>query len=144
MVDAALLSRGKTISPVERLELIGAAWGTLSAADVPDTEEDKALLDVRLADLENTPQDQSSWSADQSSWAGWAPCAPLAPTSARHLVGLASAMQGGRWRPGRSAREQLLDRLHQNLGLIRRLDGRGAHVQNPSLSDGGGYIKQGS
>ena len=59
MVDAALLSRAKTMSPADRLERIGAAWGALSPADVPATEEDKYLFDVRLADLENDPQGQS-------------------------------------------------------------------------------------
>ncbi|MGK2942842.1 MAG: addiction module protein [Immundisolibacter sp.] len=62
MVDAALLSRVKTMSPADRLELIGAVWETLSPADAPVTEEEKTLLDVRLADLENNPQDQSPWS----------------------------------------------------------------------------------
>jgi len=62
MVDAALLSRVKMMSPADRLELLGAVWDTLSPADAPVTEEGKALLDVRLADLENNPQDQSPWS----------------------------------------------------------------------------------
>lgn len=66
MVDAALLSRVKTMSPADRLELIGAVWETLSPADAPVTEEDKALLDARLADLENNPADQSPWSEVQS------------------------------------------------------------------------------
>jgi len=69
MVDAALLTRAKTISPADRLELIGAVWGAMSPADVPVPGEDGALLHVRLADLESNPQDQSSSSADQSSWA---------------------------------------------------------------------------
>ena len=58
MVDAALLSRVKTLSPAERLELIGAVWETLSPADAPVMEEEKALLDARLADLDNGPEDQ--------------------------------------------------------------------------------------
>lgn len=62
MVDAALISRVKTLSPAERLELIGAVWETLSAADVPVTAEEKALLDARLADLDSSPEDQSPWS----------------------------------------------------------------------------------
>lgn len=45
MVDAALLSRVKTMNPADRLEFIGAVWDTLSPADAPVTEEDKALLD---------------------------------------------------------------------------------------------------
>lgn len=62
MVDAALISRVKTLSPAERLELIGAVWETLSPADAPVTSEEKALLDARLADLDSSPEDQSPWS----------------------------------------------------------------------------------
>jgi len=62
MVDTALISRVKTLSPAERLELIGAVWETLSPADVPVTSEEKALLDARLADLDSSPEDQSPWS----------------------------------------------------------------------------------
>lgn len=62
MVDAALLSRVKTLSPAERLELIGAVWETLSPADASVTAEQKALLDARLADLDSSPEDQSPWS----------------------------------------------------------------------------------
>ncbi len=62
MVDAALISRVKTLSPAERLELIGAVWETLSPADAPVTAEEKALLDARLADLDSSPEDQSPWS----------------------------------------------------------------------------------
>ncbi|MBK6961345.1 MAG: addiction module protein [Gammaproteobacteria bacterium] len=66
MVDAALLSRVKTPSPAERLELIGAVWETLSPADAPVTAEEKVLLDARLADLDNSPEDQSPWSEVQA------------------------------------------------------------------------------
>ena len=62
MVDTALISRVKTLSPAERLELIGAVWETLSPADAPVTAEEKALLDARLADLDSSPEDQSPWS----------------------------------------------------------------------------------
>ena len=66
MVDASLISRVKTLSPAERLELISAVWETLSPTDAPVTEEDKALLDARLADLDNSPEDQSPWSEVQA------------------------------------------------------------------------------
>ena len=66
MVDASLISRVITLSPAERLELISAVWETLSPADAPVTEEEKALLDARLADLDNSPQDQSPWSEVQA------------------------------------------------------------------------------
>lgn len=66
MVDAALLSRVKTMSPADRLELIRAVWETLTPADAPVTDEEKALLDTRLSDLENNPEDQSPWSEVQA------------------------------------------------------------------------------
>lgn len=62
MLDAALLPRAKTMSPADRLELIGAVWDTLPSADAPVTELVKALLDARLANVKNNPQDQSPWS----------------------------------------------------------------------------------
>jgi putative addiction module component (TIGR02574 family) len=61
MVDGALLSRVKTLSPADRLELIGAVWGTFSPDEVPVTPGDKALLDARLTDLSNNPDNQSPW-----------------------------------------------------------------------------------
>lgn len=66
MVDASLISRVITLSPVERLELVSAVWETLSPADAPVTEEEKALLDERLADLDHSPEDQSPWSEVQA------------------------------------------------------------------------------
>jgi len=56
----------KTLSPAERLELIGAVWETLSPADAPVTAEEKVLLDARLAALDNSPEDQSPWSEVQA------------------------------------------------------------------------------
>lgn len=61
MIDAALISKVKTLSAVDRLELIGAVWSTLGPADVAVTDAEKFLLDARLADLEKNPQDQSPW-----------------------------------------------------------------------------------
>lgn len=62
MIDAALLTRVKTLSPAERLELIGAVWESLEPADLPVSEDEKQLLDQRLADAEAKPEDQSDWS----------------------------------------------------------------------------------
>ena len=65
MVDDALLSRVKTLSATDRLELIGAVWETFSLVEIPLTETEKALLDSRLADLEKNPDDQSAWAEVQ-------------------------------------------------------------------------------
>lgn len=62
MVDAALISQVKHLSAAERLELIEAVWATLSPYDAPVTEEEKVLLDARIADAENNPEDKSPWS----------------------------------------------------------------------------------
>jgi putative addiction module component (TIGR02574 family) len=61
MVDAALISRVRTLSAADRLELIGAVWETFSVEDAPITEAEKSLLDARLADQDNNPEDQSPW-----------------------------------------------------------------------------------
>lgn len=61
MIDAALISQVKTLSVADRIELIGAVWETLSSSGLPVSEEEKALLDARLADMEQNPEDQNSW-----------------------------------------------------------------------------------
>jgi putative addiction module component (TIGR02574 family) len=50
------------LSPGDRLQLIEALWDTLSETDIPVTAEERALLDERLADLEQNPRAQSPWS----------------------------------------------------------------------------------
>lgn len=61
MIDESLLSRVTSLSPADRLELIGKVWDTLSVDDLPVTDAEKALLDARLADMEAHPDDQSPW-----------------------------------------------------------------------------------
>lgn len=60
-MNADLLAEVLKLSPTDRLQLIEALWDTLSDEDIPVTPEERALLDVRLADLEANPSDQSSW-----------------------------------------------------------------------------------
>jgi putative addiction module component (TIGR02574 family) len=66
MINAELISQVKTLSIAERIELIGAVWETLSSSEVPVSEQEKALLDARLADMEQNPEDQSTWSEVQA------------------------------------------------------------------------------
>jgi putative addiction module component (TIGR02574 family) len=66
MIDAALISKVKTLSVAERLEPIGAVWESFSGNDVPVSDEEKALLDARLAEIEQTPEDESPWSEVQA------------------------------------------------------------------------------
>lgn len=61
-MNAHLLAEALKLSPGDRLRLIEALWGTRSEEDIPVTLEERALLDVRLADLEANPEDQSPWS----------------------------------------------------------------------------------
>ncbi|MGQ0501955.1 MAG: addiction module protein [Panacagrimonas sp.] len=61
MIEAALLSQVKTLSVVDRIELLGAVWETLTPEDAPVTSEEKQLFDARLADLQKNPNDQSPW-----------------------------------------------------------------------------------
>jgi len=50
-----------SLSPADRLELIGVVWDTLSPDDLPVTDAERALLDARLADMERNSDDQSPW-----------------------------------------------------------------------------------
>ena len=61
-MNTDLLAEVLKLSPSDRLQLIEALWDTLSEADIPVTAEDRALLDERLADLEQNPSAQSPWS----------------------------------------------------------------------------------
>ena len=61
MIDESLLATVVSLSPADRLELIGAIWDTMSPDDLPVTDAERALLDARLADLEANPGDQSPW-----------------------------------------------------------------------------------
>ncbi len=61
MIDQALIAKVVSLSPNERLELIGAVWDSLSPDDLPVTDAERILLDARLVDMENNPEDQSPW-----------------------------------------------------------------------------------
>jgi len=61
MVNTAILSQVKSLSPADRLELISAVWETFSPQDAPITDDEKALIDVRLQEMDAHPDDQSSW-----------------------------------------------------------------------------------
>jgi putative addiction module component (TIGR02574 family) len=61
MIDESLLAKVSSLSPADRLELIGKVWDTLSHDDIPVTDAERALLDARLADMEAHPDDQSPW-----------------------------------------------------------------------------------
>ena len=61
MIDESLLAKVTSLSPADRIEFIGAVWDTLSPEDLPVTDAERALLDIRLADMERNPSDQSSW-----------------------------------------------------------------------------------
>jgi len=62
MIDESLLAKVASLSPADRLELIGAIWDTQSPDDLPITDGERALLDARLDDMERNPDDQSPWS----------------------------------------------------------------------------------
>jgi putative addiction module component (TIGR02574 family) len=61
MIDESLLAKVASLSPADRLELIGVVWDTLSPDDLPMTDAERALLDAHLADIERNPHDQSPW-----------------------------------------------------------------------------------
>ena len=60
MIDESLISKVVSLSPEDRLQLIGVVWDTLAPEDLAVTDAERALLDARLADMESDPNDQSS------------------------------------------------------------------------------------
>jgi putative addiction module component (TIGR02574 family) len=66
MINDVLISQVRSLSIAERIELIGVVWETLSLSEVPVSTEEKVLLDARLADMEQNPDDQSPWSEVQA------------------------------------------------------------------------------
>ena len=61
MIDESLLAKVASLSAADRIELIGAVWDTLSPNDLTVTDAERALLDARLADMQNNPDDHSPW-----------------------------------------------------------------------------------
>lgn len=61
MIDESLLAKVSSLSPADRLELIGKVWDTLAAEDIQVTDAERQMLNARLADMEAHPDDQSLW-----------------------------------------------------------------------------------
>lgn len=61
MIEEFLLSKIKSLSPAERLELIGVVWQSLDLEDVPVTDAEKMVLDARIGDEATNPGDVSAW-----------------------------------------------------------------------------------
>ena len=61
MIENALLEKIRNLEPADRLELIGVVWDSLSSTDLHLTDDERELLDARLADMESNPNDQSPW-----------------------------------------------------------------------------------
>ena len=61
MIDESLLAKVTSLSPADRLELIGEVWDSLSLDDLLVTDAERALVDARLADRKRNRDDQSSW-----------------------------------------------------------------------------------
>ena len=61
MIDESLIAKITSLSPADRIELIGAVWDSLSPNDLSVTDAERAVLDARIADMEANPNDQSPW-----------------------------------------------------------------------------------
>ena len=61
MVDATLKAQAASLPVEDRLELIAALWESLSADEVSVDDEERALLDERLAALESRPELGRNW-----------------------------------------------------------------------------------
>ena len=62
-----LLAEARKLSPGERLDLIAGIWDTLESSDLPVTDEERAILESRMADLEANPTAQESWEQARAS-----------------------------------------------------------------------------
>lgn len=62
MIEEALLSKVKSLSPAARLELIGVVWESLDSRDLPVTDVQRAILDARIDDELENPDDAAPWS----------------------------------------------------------------------------------
>jgi len=62
MTKTSLIEHARQLSATDRLELIEAIWESLQPNELPVSDQEKALIDDRLADLERNPTDQSPWS----------------------------------------------------------------------------------
>jgi len=61
MVDPALLAQFQALSGKDRLELINAGWGTIGEVPVAMTPDERLLIEERLRDLEDRPDDEVPW-----------------------------------------------------------------------------------
>jgi putative addiction module component (TIGR02574 family) len=61
MVDPALLTQAKQLTPADRLELIGELWQTLEHDELPVSSADQELLDERRHDLDANPGSGRPW-----------------------------------------------------------------------------------
>ena len=61
MVDPALVSQARQLSPADRLALIGTLWESLSPDDLPVTEAQKAFIDERLTETATDPLAGRAW-----------------------------------------------------------------------------------
>ena len=59
--SSTLLAEAKKLSPGDRLELLAELWDTLESSDLPVSDEERAILESRMADLEANPSAQESW-----------------------------------------------------------------------------------
>lgn len=61
MVDEALLTQAKRMTPADRLELIGELWQTLDHDNFAVTAAERDMLDERVADLSANPDAGRPW-----------------------------------------------------------------------------------
>jgi putative addiction module component (TIGR02574 family) len=61
VVNPALLTQAKQLTPADRLELIEELWQSLNPDEFPVTAAEKSMLDERLADLAENPSSGRSW-----------------------------------------------------------------------------------
>jgi len=70
MINNALISQVKNLSVADRIGLMGVVWDTLSPDEMPVSDDEKDLLDARLADMAQNPEKQSLWPEIQARLSG--------------------------------------------------------------------------
>jgi putative addiction module component (TIGR02574 family) len=60
-MNGHLLNDALQLSANDRLELIEKLWDSLAHTNLPVTEAEKQFLDQRIADMDASPDAQSSW-----------------------------------------------------------------------------------
>jgi putative addiction module component (TIGR02574 family) len=64
---STLLAEARKLSPDDRLELIAELWDTRENENLPVSDDERSILEARMADLEMNPSAQEPWQQARAS-----------------------------------------------------------------------------